>query len=82
VVAHGPRVTGGAVTPPLDENTARELGRAAKQAVSWTERRNQLIREAAEKGGGPREIGRAVGLSHAAIINILRPRKRGSTSDD
>lgn len=62
---------------PLDEDTARELSRAAKQAVTWTERRNKLIREAVEAGAGVREVGRAVGLSHAAVINILRPRKRG-----
>lgn len=66
---------------PLDDDTARELSRAAKQAASWTERRNQLIREAAAQGAGPRELGRAVGLSHAAVINILRPRKRGGTTD-
>lgn len=69
---------------PLDDDTTRELSRAAKQAVSWTERRNHLIREAVEAGAGVREVGRAVGLSHAAVINILRPRKRGGTveSDD
>lgn len=67
---------------PLDDDTTRELSRAAKQAVTWTERRNQLIREAVEAGAGVREVGRAVGLSHAAVINILRPRKRGGTSDE
>ena len=67
---------------PLDDDTARELSRAAKQAASWTERRNALIREAVAAGGGVREVARAVGLNHATVLNILKPRKRGGTSDD
>lgn len=61
---------------PLDDDTARELSRAAKQAVSWTERRNTLIREAVAAGAGVREVARAVDLTHPAVLNIVKPRKR------
>lgn len=66
---------------PLDENTARELSRAAKQAATWTERRNALIRQAVADGGGVREVARAVGLNHATVLNIIKPRRRGGTDD-
>lgn len=62
---------------PLDADRLRELSRAAKQADSWTERRNALIREASEAGGGVREIARATGLSPASVHNILHGRRRG-----
>lgn len=61
---------------PLDENTARALTRAAKQAATWTDKRNQLIREAVAAGGGVREVARAVGLNHATVLNIVKPRQR------
>jgi transposase-like protein len=65
---------------PLDDDTARELSRAAKQAATWTERRNALIRAAVEQGAGVREVARVVGLNHTTVLNILRPRRRGGTS--
>jgi hypothetical protein len=68
-------------TVPLDDDTARELSRAAKQVASWTERRNTLIRDAVAAGGGVREVARAVGLNHATVLNILSPKKRGGTRD-
>lgn len=61
---------------PLDAQTIRELSRAAKQAVSWTERRNTLIKAAHEAGGGVREIARATGLNVGTVHNILHGRKR------
>lgn len=61
----------------LDDDTARELSRAAKKAAAWTEKRNDLIREAVANGGGVREVARAVGLNHATVLNIITPRKRG-----
>lgn len=64
---------------PLDIPTVRELSRAAKQVTSWTERRNKLIREAHEAGGGVREIARATGLNVATVHNILYGKKRGGT---
>ena len=66
----------------LDENTARELSRAAKQASTWTERRNTLIREACAAGAGVREVARVVGLNHTTVLNILSPKKRGGTRAD
>lgn len=64
---------------PLDDDTTRELSRAAKQVTSWTERRNTLIREALAAGHGVREIARATGLAPASVLNIQKPRKRGGT---
>jgi DNA-binding NarL/FixJ family response regulator len=64
---------------PLDENTARELSRAAKQVTSWTERRNTLIRDALAAGHGVREVARATGLAPATVLNIVKPKKRGTT---
>ena len=64
----------------LTEDQTRELSRAAKQVTSWTERRNALIKAAAEVGGGVREIARATGLNVATVHNILHGRRRGGTS--
>lgn len=61
---------------PLTDDEARELSRAAKQATSWTERRNTLIREAFKRGAGIREIAKAVGLSPATVHTMLHGRKR------
>jgi hypothetical protein len=58
-------------TMSLDEVAARELSRAAKQAQTWLEKRDQLIREAVAGGAGVREVGRAVGLTHPSIIKIV-----------
>lgn len=66
----------------LDDDIARELSRAAKQVTSWTERRNNLIREAVAAGGGVREIARIVGMNHTSVLNILSPKKRGGTRAD
>lgn len=66
---------------PLDDDTARDLSRAAKQATTWTERRNTLIREALAAGHGVREVARAVGLNHTTVLNIQTPKKRGGTRD-
>lgn len=61
---------------PLDPDDAKELARLGKRVADYTEQRNAKIREAIAKGAGPREVGRAVGLSHASVINIVTPRKR------
>jgi transposase-like protein len=65
---------------PLDDDTARELSRAAKNVQTWTEKRNDLIREALAAGAGVREVARATGLAPASVLNIQSPRKRGGTS--
>ena len=64
---------------PLDDQTARELSRAASNVRTWTEKRNNLIREARANGGGLREIARACGLNEATVHNIITPRSRGGT---
>lgn len=64
---------------PLSDDEARELSRAAKQVVAFTERRNQLIREALAAGHGVREVARAVGLNHTTVLNIQKPKQRGTT---
>lgn len=61
---------------PLDDSTARELTRAGKKAAEWTEKRNDLIRAAVGAGAGVREVARAVGLNHATVLNIIKPRQR------
>lgn len=57
---------------PLPEDTARRLKRAGENHRKWIEQRNEMITLAYEQGGGVREIGRLVGLSHVQILNILR----------
>lgn len=61
---------------PLDDQTTRELSRAAKNVTTWTTRRNDLIRAAHAVGGGIREIARATGLNVATVHNIIKPRSR------
>ncbi len=61
---------------PVDPATAKRLTTAATKARDWTEERNRLIREAHAAGGGVREIARMVGLTHPAVLNILKPRQR------
>lgn len=61
---------------PVDPALARKLSTAAGKAREWTEERNHLVREAHEAGGGAREIARLVGLTHPAVLNIIKPRAR------
>jgi transposase-like protein len=63
----------------LDDGTKRKLSHAAKQATSWTERRNTLIREALAGGGGVREVARIVDLAPATVLNIQSPKKRSTS---
>lgn len=67
---------------PLDDQTSRELSRAAANVRTWTAKRNDLIREARAAGGGLREIARATGLNEGTVHNIITPRSRGGTRDD
>ena len=60
----------------VESERTKQLTQAGKKVREWTERRNQLIREAHEAGDGVREIARAVGLSHPSVLNILERRKR------
>lgn len=66
---------------PLDDQTARELSRAAANVRTWTTKRNDLIRAAHKAGGGVREIARATGLNPATVHNILKPRSRRGAGD-
>lgn len=61
----------------LDDKTARELSRAAKNVTTWTEKRNALIRDALTAGAGVREVARATDLAPATVLNIQQPKKRG-----
>lgn len=63
-----------AVPPEL----AKRLERAAKNAGKWKHERDQLIIDAYEAGGGVREIGRLVGLSHPGILRIIRQQEPGT----
>lgn len=62
----------------LDGETLKRLQKAAHYARYWRAERDLRIRAAHEAGGGVREIARATGLSHPAILRILR----GTPSDD
>lgn len=64
--------TDGDLTP--DEY--RELSRAAKQAASFTERRNAMIRELHERGRSLRAIAKAAGLNSGTVHTMLHGRKR------
>lgn len=61
---------------PLDDITARELARAAKNVTTWTDKRNALIREALAAGHGVREVARATSLAPATVLNIQKPKER------
>lgn len=62
----------------LDAETLKRLQKAAHYARYWRSERDLRIRAAHEAGGGVREIARATGLSHPAILRILR----GTPSED
>lgn len=61
---------------PLDDQTARDLSRAAANVRTWTEKRNALIRAAHAAGGGIREIAKATGLNAGTIHTMIHGRKR------
>lgn len=60
----------------LTPDERRELSRAAKQAVSFTERRNAMIRDLHERGRSLRAIARAADMSPGTIHTMLYGRKR------
>jgi hypothetical protein len=64
---------------PISDDVARELSRAARMADTWRTNRDRLIRDAYAKGGGLREIGRLVGMTHRAVSKIV---EKGDTDDD
>lgn len=72
----------------VDTDTERALRRAAAHAVDWRLCRDELIREAHANGAGVREIARAVGLSHPAVIRIVRlgasedPAEKGARNEE
>lgn len=55
----------------LESELSERLAQSSEQLLYWKRERHRLIREAYDAGGGVREIARAAGLSHPAIINIL-----------
>lgn len=61
---------------PVAPDLTRRLTTAAGKARDWTEERNRLVREAHQAGGGAREIARLVGLTHPAVLNIIKRRPR------
>lgn len=67
---------------PLDADMERALHNSAKKSVEWRTKRDELIREAHREGAGVREIARAVGLTHPAIIGIVLRGVAGEPSDE
>lgn len=66
---------------PLPPETAERLTELARQVSDLDDQRTAAARarddaivKAAEQGAGPVEIARAVGLSHVAVVKILRKR--------
>ena len=55
----------------LPDYTARDLRAAGRKVKEWTVQRDDLIRSAHAAGGGVREIARAVGLTHPAVLRII-----------
>lgn len=55
----------------LPQSLLSKLHEAGEKSKEWPVRRDKLIVEASKRGAGPREIARAVGLSHPSIIHIL-----------
>lgn len=69
---------------PLPDDTARRLAAAGKHHRRWRAERDELIRVSYQEGAGPREIARLVGLSHPAVIRIIRqtPPLFGRSTED
>lgn len=56
----------------VDPDLARRLATAGRKSEEWRERRDDLIREAAKRGGTLREIAAAVGLSNPGVLRVIR----------
>lgn len=56
----------------LDDRTARSLAQLGEAQRAATERRDEAVRQAVAAGGSLREVGGAVGLSHAGVAKIVR----------
>lgn len=69
---HAPKATG--EMQLIDDSTAGQLRLAASQAARWTERRNDLVVEMRNSGATLRGIAEVVGLSHVAVVGILKTR--------
>jgi Mor family transcriptional regulator len=66
---------GNLVTVPpvaLDKHTAKQLRKAADDVAEATQRRNHWILEAHGYGASLREIAEHAGISHVAVLKIIR----------
>lgn len=52
--------------------TQKALNRAAKQFDHWRQERNHLIGQAHAEGASLREIAANTGITHVAVMKILR----------
>lgn len=57
---------------PLTPATRKALQRAAKQYDNWRQERNTLIGRAHAEGASLREIAAHTGITHVAVLKILR----------
>lgn len=66
--------TGDSVTVPvvLDKHTATQLRKAARQIEEATEARDHWIMEAHGYGASLREIAEHAGITHVAVMKIIR----------
>jgi transposase-like protein len=62
------------VTVPgvIDQAKVRSLQRAGQRVTDAVEARNAAIVEAHQAGATLRDIGEAVGLSHVAVMKIIK----------
>lgn len=57
---------------PISKPIARKLRNAATLIESWTEERDNLIRQAMDEGGSAREVAALAGISHTWVLKIWR----------
>lgn len=60
------------VIVPMSDETQRALVRAGRNFDKWREERKRLIIQAHREGASLREIGIRAGLTHVAVMKILR----------
>lgn len=58
----------------ISDADRKALHTAGQKVTEWTQKRDQLIRDAVANGGTLREVGAAVGMSHMAVKFIAHGR--------
>ena len=61
---------------PVSDELRRTLRTAGTKASYWQAERDRLIRQAVSEGGSLREVGDLAGISHTAVMFIVKGRKK------